>query len=33
MTTRFQTAQTRHGRMIVLARDVYIGRSLVEYGE
>lgn len=33
MKSRFQTAETRHGRMVVLAGDVYIGRSLVEYGE
>jgi FkbM family methyltransferase len=33
MTSRFQTAETRHGRMVVLAGDVYIGRSLLQYGE
>lgn len=33
MTSRFKHADTRHGRMVVLARDVYIGRSLIEYGE
>lgn len=33
MKSRFQTAETRHGRMVVLASDVYVGRSLIEYGE
>ncbi len=33
MTSRFLTTQTRHGQMVVLAKDIYIGRSLIEYGE
>jgi FkbM family methyltransferase len=33
MTNTFQIAQTKHGQMVVLANDLYISRSLIEYGE
>lgn len=29
----FEMTETKHGRMVVLAHDTYISRSLVEYGE
>lgn len=33
MSDLFTITDTRHGQMVVLSQDNYIGRSLIEYGE
>ncbi len=33
MSALFQITETKHGRMVVLSNDLYISRSLLEYGE